>query len=332
MGELQLSDDRMAANRPTLAAKWITCNVCGADAFKPLATVDEWQIGRCSRCSLIYVNPMPFFQPSLEFSQLSLEFQYTRFQHQITADVIAHDRNQMQLQFARLTQIAGPGAGRPRRLLDVGCGSGTSVRAAVDLGWEAIGIDLDPVLVELGRRKLQVDLRCGSLVECDLDENHYDFIRLRDVIEHLPNPYEALLKIRQLLRPGGVVLIATPNEEAASTQLRLLLGGKRNRVASVPPPHHLHGFGPKTLRLLFKRTGLKPIEIGTTTPVDPAYVTARNMQSSGKGAHVAFWHAAKAIGMGSMLIGWAQRSGSDSRQSASSSGMSSFRSSGEPVS
>jgi len=143
------------------------------------------------------------------------------------------------------------------------------------------------------------------LLESELPEGRFDFVRLRDVIEHLPNPYAALTEVKRLLAPGGFLHVATPNEDGLAAQLRLLLGGKRDRVATVAPPHHVHGFGPKTLRGLFERVGFKMYMLKTTTPVDPLYVTARNMEAVKNRLRTVAWRAASAIGRGSMLIAWA---------------------------
>lgn len=287
---------------------WISCNACGANDFRELSNVDGWHIGECNRCSLIYLNPMPFFEPSNEFSEMSLDFQYTRFQHQITDEILQHDRRQFLQQVKEMEHISGKKF-ENGKFLDIGCGSGSTVRAAVDLGWEAVGVDIDPELIRVGKEQLQVDLRCSPLLESGFEENQFHFIRLRDVIEHLPNPYDVLREVKRLLHPDGFAVIATPNEDALPTQVRLLAGHKRDTVATVVPPHHVHGFTPKTLKCIADRVGLKIFDISTTTPVDPKYVTARNMESADNKLHVVAWRAANAIGKGSMLIGWFGKQG-----------------------
>jgi len=267
--------------------------------------VDGWHIGRCRRCSLMYLNPMPFFAPSEEFSRLSLGFQYTRFQRNIPPEALRHDAMQMRQQIKMAAQM-GNGMARTERFLDIGCGSGSSVRAVADIGWDAIGIDIDPVLVELGRSKLDVDLRCATLQESHLDGNQFQFIRLRDVIEHLPNPYGVLVEVKRLLVPGGVALIVTPNEAALATQVKRRLGLAKDTIATVAPPHHVHGFTPETLSRTIQRAGLHIRELTTTTPVDPRYVTARNM-SSARTLLVLVWRLANVVHKGSMLIAWAQK-------------------------
>lgn len=291
----------------TNQTRWISCNVCGADSFQKLSSINGWNIGKCKQCSQIYLNPMPFFEASLEFSDMSMDFQYTRFQHSITEEterILKHDQQQFAAQVKEMTKISGYSI-KPGNFLDIGCGSGGTVRVAQDLGWNAIGIDIDPQLVALGKKQLNVDLRASSLLDSGFQENQFDFIRLRDVIEHLPNPYEVLIEIKRLLVPGGFILIATPNEAALTTEVRLAVGFERDKIATVQPPHHVHGFSPQTLGKILDRAGLRTHYIKTTTPVDAKYVTARNMEMANSPLHLAVWHIGNFLGKGSMLIGWA---------------------------
>ncbi len=285
---------------------WISCNACGADDFKELSQVGEWHIGRCRQCSLIYLNPMPFFEPSAEFSHMSLDFQYTQFQHEVTTEVVEYDEKQFDIHVDEMEKFSGHEM-KPGKFLDIGCGSGSTVRAATNLGWDSTGIDIDPALIKLGQEKFQANIKCSPLLESGFTEMQFQFIRLRDVIEHLPNPYDALIEIERLLLPGGFALIATPNEDALPTQIRLLFGAKRNKIATVEPPHHVHGFTPKTLKKLLERVGLEVLRLETVTPVDPRYVTARNMQSAKNYLQVLAWKIAKSVGKGSMLIAWARK-------------------------
>ncbi len=269
-----------------------------------MGRVGEWRIGQCPSCTLVRVNPVPFFEPSAEFSELSRDFQYTRFQHAVDEEVFRHDLRQFRAQSAAALRLS-EGVRRERRFLDVGCGYGGTVHAAGQLGWEATGVDIDPALVASGRERFGADLRATTLPDPRLEGGRFGFIRMRDVIEHLPNPLEVLVELRRLLAPGGVLLIATPNEGSLPTRVRDLVGVKRTLVATVNPPHHLHGFAPETLRRILDRAGLHPLDVRTTTPVDPMYVTARNMRSARDLPKRIVWEAAKLAGMGSMLVGWA---------------------------
>jgi SAM-dependent methyltransferase len=290
-----------------MKTRWISCNVCGADAYQSVSSVGEWNIGKCTRCGLIYLNPAPFFEPTQEFSAVSKGFQYTRYMHEtITPKIFTYEREQLRCQLREISRLNGQ-TPPVIRYLDVGCGSGASVRAAADLGWQAVGVDIDPELIETGIKQHGADLRCTPFLQAGFDAGSFDFIRMRDVIEHLPDPYESLVEIRRLLRPGGIGLFVAPNEGALVNRIRRLLGFKRGTIASAEPPHHIHGFTSDTLQKILQRVGFKILMMKTTIPVDPEYVTSNNMRSANRVDLVSIWKGARMLGMGNFLVAWVQK-------------------------
>ena len=144
-----------------------------------------------------------------------------------------------------------------------------------------------------------MDLRCVAILDSGLPAGSFDFVKLRDVIEHLPNPLEVLVKVRELLAPGGVALIVTPNEGGLATQARVALRRRRSLVATVPPPHHLHSFAPDSLVRTMRRAGLEPRTTFTTTPTDWRYVTSHNLaRAQGRPLLRPLWRAGRAVGNG----------------------------------
>jgi len=287
----------------------IVCNACGADRYVPKSNVDGWTIGTCRECGLVYVNPAPFFEPTDEFSEISKAFEYTEYMHApITDSILQFERRQFEANVAELGRLS-PAAVAGRRFLDIGCGSGASVKGAVDLGWQATGIDIDPQLVAHGRKQLGVDLRCDLITRADLAEGSYDFIKLRDVIEHFPNPLEVLFRIRELLAPDGVFLVVTPNEGGIATRARLALRRPRRLVATVPPPHHLHSFTPASLERILRRAGFRPVRTFTASPTNWRYVTSHNLaRAQSHPALRPVWAVGTGTGMGSVLVSWARPS------------------------
>jgi 2-polyprenyl-3-methyl-5-hydroxy-6-metoxy-1,4-benzoquinol methylase len=164
------------------------------------------------------------------------------------------------------------------------------------------------MLVREGKETLGVDLRCVSILESGLPSEGFDFIKLRDVVEHLPNPLEVLAMVSGLLAPGGVALLVTPNEGGLATRARVALGRRRALVATVPPPHHLHAFDPDTLTRTMVRAGLAPARTFTTRPTDWRYVTSHNMAGAhGRPVLRPLWRMGQALGMGAVLVSWAVR-------------------------
>jgi 2-polyprenyl-3-methyl-5-hydroxy-6-metoxy-1,4-benzoquinol methylase len=297
----------MPLEEKKMNTRWITCNACGSDSYQSLSKVGEWSIGKCTKCGLIFLNPAPFFEPTPEFSNISKEFQYTRYMREkITPKIFEYDRAQLRIQQQLINQLTGQ-TFPVKRHLEVGCGSGASVRAAMDLGWESTGIDIDPELIKTGIEQHGADLRCTPLLQGGFEAESFHFIRLRDVIEHLPNPYDCLVEIHRLLRPGGISLIVAPNENALLNQIRIHLGIKRKMVAYAEPPHHIHGFTPDTMQRILQRVGFKILLMKTTIPVDPEYVTSNNMRSVNRPDLVAIWKLGRMLGMGNFIVVWVQK-------------------------
>jgi len=136
------------------------------------------------------------------------------------------------------------------RLLDVGCGSGALLARMRARGWEAEGIDIDSGALRLARAA-RLPVRHATLSDLGTERplRRFDVIVLDHVLEHLHDPVASLRAARQLLRPGGVLWLATPNLTAL---------GHRSFTRSwihLDPPRHLVLFSPGTLRFTLRSAG-----------------------------------------------------------------------------
>jgi SAM-dependent methyltransferase len=147
------------------------------------------------------------------------------------------------------------------RLLDVGCGSGAFVAQMEALGWRAEGIDPDPAAVA-GAREAGLEVRQGMLADLDPAEHAgaFDAVTLSHVIEHLHDPAGDMRRIHALLRPGGLLWIATPNLEA--------LGLRRfgRDWLGLDPPRHLVLFTRASLERLVRDAGFDPLPAPPASP------------------------------------------------------------------
>jgi|CXWL01.1.fsa_nt_gi SAM-dependent methyltransferase len=105
------------------------------------------------------------------------------------------------------------------RLLDCGCGPGTitvGLAKAVGAG-SVVGLDLDAAQIELATRVAQqhgagnVRFEVGSVYQLPFPDQSFDVVYSHALCEHLAGPLEALREMHRVLRPGGVVGIATPD-------------------------------------------------------------------------------------------------------------------------
>jgi ubiquinone/menaquinone biosynthesis C-methylase UbiE len=102
--------------------------------------------------------------------------------------------------------------------LDVGCGPGTdllSLAAAVGAEGSVVGVDADPVMVREARRRTagapRVAVRRGDAHALALPAASVDRARVDRVLQHLRDPAAALVELRRVLRPGGLLGLAEPD-------------------------------------------------------------------------------------------------------------------------
>lgn len=140
----------------------------------------------------------------------------------------------------------------PGRVLDVGCGSGGFLSAAAKLGWRAVGIDFDEEAVAAARgRGDGIEAHASDLAGSGFADASFDAIVLDNVIEHLPDPFEAFGHIARLLKPGGRLVMVTPNIDALGHELY----GRDWR--GLEPPRHLFLFSPDLLRRSARALGFR---------------------------------------------------------------------------
>jgi len=143
-----------------------------------------------------------------------------------------------------------------RTLLDVGAGAGHFVEEAQRLGWNATGLDFDSGAVESAKAR-GVKLTQGELGADSYQEGQFDVITSIEVLEHLMEPGATVQRIAQLLKPGGIFFLTTPN--FGSITRRLL--GPSWRVLGYPD--HVNHFEVSSMKKLLEEK-FETLEVATT--------------------------------------------------------------------
>jgi SAM-dependent methyltransferase len=105
------------------------------------------------------------------------------------------------------------------RLLEVGCACGFLLVAARERGYSVQGVEMSVWASDYARRELGLDVVTGALDSVDLPAASYDVVILADVIEHLSDPRATVRRLHELLRPGGRILVLTPDIGALAARL-----------------------------------------------------------------------------------------------------------------
>ena len=146
-------------------------------------------------------------------------------------------------------------------VFDIGCGSGFFLAFLREKGWNVAGIDSAAEHVGYAQKDLGLtDVVAGQWPEYDTGGATYDLVSLIHVLEHLPDPVEGMRKAAELLKPGGYVLVETPNVNAFA---RYVFGGRCNLFDA---PRHLCLFSRSAFNACAAAAGLETISFTTYSP------------------------------------------------------------------
>jgi 2-polyprenyl-3-methyl-5-hydroxy-6-metoxy-1,4-benzoquinol methylase len=151
----------------------------------------------------------------------------------------------------------------PGKLLDVGCGTGAFLREARARGWEAVGTELSHDGAETARAN-GFEIAEGEIWEAEFPSGTFDVVTCWHVIEHVGSPRRLLEEIRRLLRPGGWLVLATPNlEDHFFRSAYAIARGRRPRLYEPNERElHLFVFSTHTLRRLVESVGFEEVTVG----------------------------------------------------------------------
>jgi 2-polyprenyl-3-methyl-5-hydroxy-6-metoxy-1,4-benzoquinol methylase len=198
----------------------------------------RFAIVQCRHCGLTYTNPRPTestigrfyppdYRPHSPRGKRAIRLP-SPFWSQLFGRPCPERRG-------RLPRIGGG------RLLDFGCGGGSYLRRMSQLGWRVTGLDSSRRAVEKVREELACDVHLGTLPHGDLSPGSFDVVTMWQSLEHVHRPMEVLRGAYEVLRPGGLIVVAVPNIAG------LPAGWFAENWFGLDLPRHLTHFTPATL-------------------------------------------------------------------------------------
>lgn len=193
------------------------CPICNSSDLKGYA-IDCHRPGphisrvECQKCKLVFANPMA------DASELSAYYSnyYEKPQYEKT-----HYKNLILDHFHRIKSLspqeifkeAAYMAHYPdnERFLDVGCGLGLGLAYANRLGFDLYATEFDSGALEFVQEQFKVEVFQGELFDANYPDNHFSFVYISHVIEHVLDPIQYIREIHRILKPGGTMAIGTPN-------------------------------------------------------------------------------------------------------------------------
>ncbi|USG62807.1 class I SAM-dependent methyltransferase [Sneathiella marina] len=244
------------------------CNYCGKSDFflfmrstEPHWTGDEpLTMMECKNCGLVFASPRP---NATQFNK-----NYLVGDEKARA-VLERKRNRPNVRALHLNHVKKAlefHDNKATSLFDMGCGAGTIMEAAKELGLDAEGNDINLAAInEL--RELGFNAYHGFTNQLELPKNNFDIVINFDYLEHSYNPYEDLKTCNEILKMGGLLSLKTLYLDCPDHIL------KSDRYQLFRACHY-HYFSARNLASMVYKAGFEILELNCNNLI---FIIARKM-------------------------------------------------------
>ena len=227
----------------------------------------------CSVCeSLVYTTPVDINITKITDDNQNFYGREYWFSHQETdldqPDIITRSRTDLSERCLHWLRTVLKYKLMPAQMVELGCAHGGFVAILRQAGYEAVGLELSPWIVEFARQTFNIPVLLGPIEEQPIKPDSLDAILLMDVLEHLQEPLKTMHYCLELLKQDGILIIQTPRfpEGINHSQLEQ---EKSLFLKQLKPIDHLYLFSETAVRTFFNRLGAEYIAF--EPPVFPQY-------------------------------------------------------------
>ncbi|MCO5258662.1 MAG: class I SAM-dependent methyltransferase [Crocinitomicaceae bacterium] len=214
------------------------CIVCGHNELMPLDRYKKAHLCMCLNCNLVFSTLKPN-KEEIEHLQKQV-----KSKDPITKDSIKR-YNHILDRFESYR--------KNNRLLDLDCNHGEFLMMAKERGWYVYGTSDTEESFETCANK-GLNMHFGSLKLENFEDNYFDIVCARNILEHITDPNEEVKKIKRIIRKKGLLYATTPN---FNSYLRYRL---KENYSLISYPLRLVYYSRKPFKKLFKQNGFRVLE------------------------------------------------------------------------
>jgi len=243
------------------------CPLCGGEGGKiEIEAQDTWnpkgqtrglkfKVRRCRSCGACFTSPR-FREDSKHIPFLGKNPLAAHGKK--PGKAVTKQEMQPFLHKAERLQLAHPA---PGILLDLAMGDGAFLHLMRTRGWTICGVEKERELVAYVQTQRGIEDCMTADIEYDsLPAGPFDAVTLWGLLPRMYRPQELLLRLREILVPGGVIGISVPNFRSAGALLF------RKNWAGLGLPRHLVHFDAPSLRGLVEKSGFQVLDLSFETP------------------------------------------------------------------
>lgn len=218
------------------------CKACGSvDLEEFLDVNDRFSLVECRDCRFVATFPVLSDAEIADYYPASYYGQSNRRFNLLFERLIPVFRSRRRRAIERFA--------RAGRMLDVGCGRGLLPALMRARGWEVHGVEFSDTAARHAREELHVPVFVGDFLNSPYPPEFFDAVVFWHVLEHVRDPVAALRKSREILKPGGLLVVAVPNLESWQASV----SGRHWFHLDVP--RHYHHFRLGVLRRILEENG-----------------------------------------------------------------------------
>jgi len=236
-----------------LALTGFSCPSCFGDSATLRFQKEGFDFVECA-CGVEMFWPIPANLGELYAADNFFSSQGAELAAQWRADPTPWRRNAEQF----LRDITAMGIEPGEILVDVGCSYGLGPVEWARAGYDAWGVEISPEATDFIRQN-GAKAWTGTVLDDDMPLTGAGVVYSSHALEHMPDPYAALRRFYEMLRPGGVMVLALPHWGGIVAQLT------KADWKWCAPPWHLHYFRSDRLPAMIEKIGFEVFAVEATS-------------------------------------------------------------------